>query len=258
MNEIQKQQDSTIISKIVLQGDISGLSPQERMQYYNRFCHSLGLNPVTQPFQIIRFKGGKEQLYATKDCTDQLRKLNGVSITDLERSFDHDICIVTVKGTDKTGRTDCATGAVTMGKATGDALCNIIMKAETKAKRRLTLSLCGLGILDESEVETVPGAEINVTNEPIPQKNINKQVDKKQIEEAENNILTLLQSDLMPEDEKKKVFSAMNDQKAKLNTADYCTWLTGLVSRTEKHIEDLEQSAQDQLEIPFEDVPNEK
>ncbi len=32
------------------------------------------------------------------------------------------------------------------------------MKAETKSKRRVTLSLCGLGMLDESEVETIPGA----------------------------------------------------------------------------------------------------
>ena len=32
------------------------------------------------------------------------------------------------------------------------------MKAETKAKRRATLSICGLGLLDESEVETIPGA----------------------------------------------------------------------------------------------------
>jgi hypothetical protein len=30
------------------------------------------------------------------------------------------------------------------------------MKAETKAKRRVTLSICGLGMLDESEVESLP------------------------------------------------------------------------------------------------------
>ena len=40
----------------------------------------------------------------------------------------------------------------------GDALANGLMKAETKAKRRCTLSLCGLGMLDESEIETIPGA----------------------------------------------------------------------------------------------------
>ena len=33
-----------------------------------------------------------------------------------------------------------------------------MMKAETKAKRRVTLSICGLGMLDETEVETIPHA----------------------------------------------------------------------------------------------------
>jgi hypothetical protein len=36
---------------------------------------------------------------------------------------------------------------------------NALMKAVTKAKRRLTLSLVGLGWLDETEVETIPGAK---------------------------------------------------------------------------------------------------
>jgi hypothetical protein len=34
------------------------------------------------------------------------------------------------------------------------------MKAETKAKRRVTLSLVGLGLLDESELATIPNARI--------------------------------------------------------------------------------------------------
>ena len=36
------------------------------------------------------------------------------------------------------------------------------MKAETKSKRRVTLSLVGLSTLDESEVESIPGAQ------PVP------------------------------------------------------------------------------------------
>jgi hypothetical protein len=38
----------------------------------------------------------------------------------------------------------------------GDALANALMKAETKAKRRVTLSIAGLGWLDETELETIP------------------------------------------------------------------------------------------------------
>ena len=30
------------------------------------------------------------------------------------------------------------------------------MRCETKSKRRVTLSICGLGLLDETEVETIP------------------------------------------------------------------------------------------------------
>jgi len=36
---------------------------------------------------------------------------------------------------------------------------NAIMKCETKAKRRVTLSICGLGFLDETEVDSIPGAK---------------------------------------------------------------------------------------------------
>ena len=39
------------------------------------------------------------------------------------------------------------------------------MRAETKAKRRVTLSLCGLAVLDELEVETIP----NATKQQVPE-----------------------------------------------------------------------------------------
>jgi len=39
-----------------------------------------------------------------------------------------------------------------------DDRAHAVMKAETKAKRRVTLSLIGLGWLDESEIESIPDA----------------------------------------------------------------------------------------------------
>lgn len=158
---ILTSEDQAIISNIVLKGDISGLSATNKVKYYNLFCRSLGLNPATQPFQIISFRGGKEVLYATKDCTEQLRKLNSVSITDSIQQVINDILIVKVKGIDKHNREDCSTGAVNIKNMSGNDLANAIMKAETKAKRRLTLSICGLGILDETEIETIPDTNIN-------------------------------------------------------------------------------------------------
>jgi hypothetical protein len=115
------------------------------------------LNPLTQPFQIIKFQG-KEKLYATKDCTEQLRKIHGVSITDIASQKIEDVYVVTAKAMDKNGKVDTSTGAVTISNLKGDALANALMKAETKAKRRVTLSICGLGILDESETDTMKEA----------------------------------------------------------------------------------------------------
>jgi hypothetical protein len=65
---------------------------------------------------------------------------------------------VTARATDRAGRSDESIGAVAIGGLKGDALCNALMKAETKAKRRATLAIVGLSFLDESEVETVQGA----------------------------------------------------------------------------------------------------
>jgi hypothetical protein len=47
-----------------------------------------------------------------------------------------------------------------LGNLKGDALANALMKSETKAKRRVTLSIAGLGWLDETELETIPVAKI--------------------------------------------------------------------------------------------------
>jgi hypothetical protein len=54
------------------------------------------------------------------------------------------------------GRTDESLGAVSLVGLEGEALANSLMKAETKAKRRVALSICGLGMLDETEVEAIP------------------------------------------------------------------------------------------------------
>jgi len=145
------------LSKLVLKGDLSGLSETERMDYYFRFCEHLGLDPVTRPFDLLNLSG-KLVLYAHKGCTDQLRKKYGVSVTDLRGETIQDCYRVTALGRDHTGRTDASTGVVKVGGLLGDNYANAVMKAETKAKRRLTLSLCGLGMLDESEIETIPGA----------------------------------------------------------------------------------------------------
>jgi hypothetical protein len=153
---IEPMNDAQIMESVVIGGDLSRLSPAQRVMYYNRVCSSLGLNPLTKPFDYINLNG-KLTLYARKDATDQLRKLHSVSIDDVEIQETDKQFIVKVKGHDREGRADVEVGVVNKTDMKGDTA-NAQMKAVTKGKRRLTLSLCGLGMLDETEVQTIPDA----------------------------------------------------------------------------------------------------
>ena len=163
--EVATMEKDALIHDLIVAGDTSRLSAAQKTEYFMRTCQTLGLNPVTQPFAFIKLNG-KEVLYAKKDATEQLRKINGVSVESMEGKTVSDVYIVTVKVRDKDGRSDIATGAVNIKGLSGDALANGTMKAETKAKRRATLSICGLGILDESELETIPATREKEPAEP--------------------------------------------------------------------------------------------
>ena len=165
MQKVNGQANGVAIERLVALGDLEGLQPLERAAYYRKVCESLGLNPLTQPFAYIKLNG-KLTLYAKKDTSDQLRKLHGVSIVIAKREHVSDLCIVTARATTPDGRTDESIGAVNLAGLKGENLANALMKAETKAKRRVTLSICGLGWLDETEVADVRAAKpVTVTTD---------------------------------------------------------------------------------------------
>ncbi|EDP4430985.1 hypothetical protein FW435_08730, partial [Campylobacter jejuni] len=95
------------------------------------------------------------------------RQIRKVSITKTEVAQVGDIYMVTAYAATPDGRTDCDTGALNIKNLGGDNLANAIMKAITKAKRRVTLSICGLGMLDESELETIKEKRFLNPNEDL-------------------------------------------------------------------------------------------
>lgn len=141
-----------IAERVVILGDLSQLNAQQRSEYYIKTCQSLDLNPLTRPFSYLKLNG-REILYANKDCSDQLRKRDKVSVTIVSREEVGDLLVITARATLPDGRCDESIGALPLGKLTGEARANALMKCETKAKRRVTLSICGLGFLDETEME---------------------------------------------------------------------------------------------------------
>ncbi len=177
--------DAKTIEHVLLAGDLRSLTPAQRLAYYKSVCDSLGLNPLTRPFDYIVLNN-KLTLYAKKDAADQLRRIHGVSIDKPDIMFKDDLIIVTVTG--RIGdRSDAEIGVVNTRDMQGN-LANAIMKAVTKAKRRLTLSMCGLGFLDETEVETIPEAkfvQVNDSGEIVHETPVAPKVDQPNQDKAD-------------------------------------------------------------------------
>jgi len=145
------------LEKILIQGDLSQLSEPQRMEYVNAICKAMGISLLFRPFDFITFKG-KTVLYANKSLTEQLRKKHKISIRIVARERVDNLYVVTAQALMK-GKEDESIGAINIGGLRGEDLANAIMKAETKAKRRATLSICGLGILDELQAKDMAEAE---------------------------------------------------------------------------------------------------
>jgi hypothetical protein len=147
-----------IIGNLVLENDLSTMKTADRVKYYMNLCKSMKLNPMTKPFDLIKLNN-KLTMYANKNCAEQLRQNHNVSVIDQKTEKIDDVVLTTVKVQNGSGRTDTGTGAVNVKGKSGDDLANAIMKSETKAKRRATLSICGLGMSDETELETIPNVQ---------------------------------------------------------------------------------------------------
>jgi hypothetical protein len=155
---VAQNDPSEIMEAVILAGDLSKLSADERTNYYMATCRSLGLNPLTRPFDYIRLSG-REVLYATKGCADQLRKIHRISLEITDRKVVGDLMTVTVRATTPDGRFDEDMAAIGIKGLQGEALANAMMKVTTKSKRRVTFSICGTNTLDETEVQSALEAE---------------------------------------------------------------------------------------------------
>jgi hypothetical protein len=152
----------------VILGDLSRCTKRMLIEYHGEVCQSLGLNPLTKPFDYLMLgKEGERKLvlYANKNCTDQLRALHGISVTIAEEREQGGLYFVKARAEFPNGKSDEDYGVVPIPEwmrteKNGGALANTYMRCVTKAKRRVTLSICGLGgIMDETELDTVPADE---------------------------------------------------------------------------------------------------
>ena len=138
--------------------DSRSLGPEDRAAYVAAICKSLRLNPLTRPVQFLALQG-REVLYLTRGATDQLAARHNLNRETLEgpdfRTMENvKVAYCKVKVTLPSGRYEEATATLKMTSPADD-----LMKVETKAKRRATLSILGVGVLSEEEAESIPASE---------------------------------------------------------------------------------------------------
>lgn len=137
------------LGQILVDGDLEKLNPEQRLQYYAMKCEAAGLDPRSQPFLFVRLQG-KLVLYATKSATQQLCGRNKISTEILGSNTDGGMIEYRVRAKRPDGQFADEIGVVP--EARGNEGANARMKALTKAKRRAVLALCGLEVMDESEL----------------------------------------------------------------------------------------------------------
>lgn len=151
--------DRKTLLALITNGDCSKLSDEQKIAYYVSRCEIAGLDPRSNPLQYINL-GGKLVLYALKAATDQLASNRKISVEVRNQETSNGVRTVTVRASTADGRYVDEIGCIPIGeKLGGDNLANALMKAVTKAKRRAIISFCGLGLLDETEIESLTPAE---------------------------------------------------------------------------------------------------
>jgi hypothetical protein len=192
--------DQSIIDSIVLRGDLSGLKEEQLTGYYNYRCQQVGLDPSAKPFDLLVLSG-KKVLYANAGATQQLSNLHGLSTAITNRERVENVYLVSVRCTGKDGRSSENQGAVDISGLSGEKLANALMKATTKAIRRTVLAHCGLGMLDETELDTIPTNQYQKVDMPPVQ--------------ALQPLAEVIEGKykvLVPEGDKSKVYSSHQDE----------------------------------------------
>lgn len=143
-------------------GDVGRLTEIERKLVYNELCKAYKLDPLSFPLDYVKSKQGLK-IYLNAVGAAQLRDRYQISTHIKSREFLEDIWVVVVVAS-RGDRSEEATGAVSIfdkyGNSTPEDKVNALKKAETQAKRRATLAICGFG-WSEEERGTILKAEFH-------------------------------------------------------------------------------------------------
>ena len=159
------------MESIVVTGDLILLSAEDRVKFYVQVCEAMHLDVRTRPLQYFEQidRNGKHSLilYALRNASVQLSRHYGLNVSFSQPEFHQDTVMFFATVKNKEDRTDSAVGVQSLKGLSGKDYADAIMAAQTKAKRRAILDFVGSGLLDESEVEGMNGAPVEMKSDLI-------------------------------------------------------------------------------------------
>jgi hypothetical protein len=158
--------------QLVIQHDLSKLTPEEVAKYLADVSVFIGLDPGLNGLDTIWMKnengpGQSLVVYARRGTAEILRNILRIEVQSLTNQMINGSIVFTAAGRKPDdngvvgGRNEIATGSKYITGLVGKALDDAIMTASTRALRRLTMQFTSLGILDESEVQSLVGDTSN-------------------------------------------------------------------------------------------------
>ena len=162
--EVEIREEEIMAKLAEAAGDLSSLTKEELRVLYHSLCQQLGLDPELLPFYVIQTSDGKRRLYLNKGGAEALRKVHNITTNVLSSGFDPtgSFYQIVVEAVLPNGRKEQGIAVADLRGKKGVEAENAVLFAETKAKRRTTISLLGIGsiLMDESEALSIPGGVV--------------------------------------------------------------------------------------------------
>lgn len=159
----QPEDSASVLLKaadLMVSGNLSKMTLVEKAQFLAQLAKAENIPAFPPPYAIgLDPQTKKEKIISTKNRAESLRKRDSISTEILYKgpmrngTPDGDLTFyeVEIKGSTPDGRSAMDLGVVFLGNLQGQERANKIMAAVTKAQNRVTNSLSGSGMLDETE-----------------------------------------------------------------------------------------------------------
>jgi hypothetical protein len=156
----------TAADAALMRGDVTKLSPAERIRLLRRLADDAQLAWGASPPVVLVSAQGKLVPYITKSGADQLAQVRGASIEGLEGEDDPSgLVTYTAHVSDRDGRRNADVGSCEYDPTRPASRARARMVAATRARRRSLLGLLGSGFAWIQDAEAAIGLEDAVAEE---------------------------------------------------------------------------------------------